>query len=423
MITDVATLLKGIIDEETAKLDQYELKHGPTIGKMYEGLTSEILNRAIPKELNLKFVTGVIHNGLGQMTGEIDCMLVRGHGEQIPYTSSYKWHVKDVIAVIEVKKTLYQNDLVDSYHHLRHVIDNFSTYIDNPNTTETFDISSSLKAFSHITGIKAPNYINADILMDELAIIYHTLITEQLSPIRIVIGYHGYKSEKNFRDALINHLGDNINSKGFGVLSFPQLIISGEYSIIKLNGQPYMTPMTTEYWDFLASSRANPILLILELLWTKLASEHNMGDLWGEDLISENLALLLSGKFEKKDGLYGWGYVYQDLTHKTLSQASAVEEWEPTYLTLNQFIIFSNLCGGKREFIDDPDLIKFLEESGDNSDIFFKSLIETGYIALEGNELHLTTTQCQCVILPSGAYAVAENNTGQLSRWIAKNIN
>ena len=89
MIHDVSDLLKGIMLEERAKLDAYSLKHGPTIGKMYEGLTSDILGRAIPESLGLQLQHGIIHDGQGTMSVEIDCMLVKGIGEKIPYTDSY----------------------------------------------------------------------------------------------------------------------------------------------------------------------------------------------------------------------------------------------------------------------------------------------------------------------------------------------
>lgn len=112
---------------------------------MYEGLTSNILEKTIPINLNLQVVNGVIYNELGQMSGEIDCMLVKGNGEQIPYTHSYKWHIKNVVAVFEVK-TLYKNDLTDSFEHLRGVLDNYLSNINSLDNTQTFDASSALRA-------------------------------------------------------------------------------------------------------------------------------------------------------------------------------------------------------------------------------------------------------------------------------------
>ena len=94
MLRTVAEILQGIANEERVNLDEFELKHGPTIGKMYEGLTSEILSRAIPEEIGLRIASGVIYDDSGVMTGEIDCMLVESEGIQIPYTNSFKWHIK-----------------------------------------------------------------------------------------------------------------------------------------------------------------------------------------------------------------------------------------------------------------------------------------------------------------------------------------
>ncbi len=206
MIKNVANLLKALIDQETKKLDQFDIKHGPTIGNMYEGLTADILNKAIPPKINLKLMSGFIHDGQGNMTGEIDCMLVEGDGEKVPYTEKYKWHIKDVIAVFEIKKHLYSKELKDSFIHLRGVLDTYGRYVDTGNGSKTFDVSSSLRAFAKITGIVAPDRKDIEKLPFELQIIYHTLITEQISPIRIVLGYHGFKSENNLRDALIDFL-------------------------------------------------------------------------------------------------------------------------------------------------------------------------------------------------------------------------
>jgi hypothetical protein len=83
MIKNVADLLQGFINEETKKLDTYKLKHGPTIGSMYEGLSVEVLNRAIPPQFNLKIVDGFITDGADYLSGQMDCMLVRGEGDLV----------------------------------------------------------------------------------------------------------------------------------------------------------------------------------------------------------------------------------------------------------------------------------------------------------------------------------------------------
>lgn len=420
MIKNVAQLLKGIMDEESKKLDAFELKHAPTIGKMYEGLTSTILEQTLPKDLNLQFVNGVIYNELGHMSGEIDCMLVKGEGKQIPYTQSYKWHIKNVIAVFEVKKTLYKNELTDSFEHLRDVLYNYTSNIDSLENNQTFNVGNALRAFSETTGVIAPTQDKIKQLPFEQEIIYHTLIIEQVSPLRIVIGFNGYKSEYSLREAFSDFLSDNLKIKGFGINSFPHLIISGDYSLIKMNGQPYSAPMQTDFWEFYASSRMNPIFLILELLWTRLSVNDDIANFWGEDLINENFALFLSGKIRKVDDKYGWEYKYTEIKKEVLSVQPQSKEWEPIYVSNTQFIIFNSLCNGANEQIDNPNLLNFLKEENENPDEFFQSLVQTGLIAIQNKKLELVTKQCQCVILPNGKFAVAENNSGRFTNWITK---
>ncbi|MCC6543180.1 MAG: hypothetical protein IT392_01605 [Nitrospirae bacterium] len=159
MLRNVAQLLDGFLNEEKRKLDEYNLKHGSTIGKMYEGLTADVLDRAIPEILGLQIVSGVIFDNTCQMTGEIDCMLVKGDGETIPYTNSFKWHVKDVIAVLEVKKTLYSNDLSDAFVHLRGVLDSYYRYIQVGVAEGNIDISPAHKAFAQTTKKKSLHHI------------------------------------------------------------------------------------------------------------------------------------------------------------------------------------------------------------------------------------------------------------------------
>ena len=83
MIRTVSDILNCFIEEERKKLDQFDLKHGPTIGSMYEGLTADVLNKAIPPHLDFRIESGVIYDDTNIMTGEIDCMIVRG-----PYVHS-----------------------------------------------------------------------------------------------------------------------------------------------------------------------------------------------------------------------------------------------------------------------------------------------------------------------------------------------
>jgi hypothetical protein len=420
MLRNIAQLLTGLLDQERKTLDKYDVKHGPTIGQMYEGLTADVLNRAIPQELGLQIVSGVIFDDSGLMTGQIDCMVVKGVGESIPYTNSFKWHIKDVIAVFEVKKTLYSDDLSDAFHHVRGVLDSYGRYIQSCPLSGEISISAARKAFAETTKKIAPSYSELKNLSFADEMIFHTLVIEQLSPVRIILGYHGFQSEYSFREAMFGFLQKNMNQRGFGVGSFPQLIISEKFSLIKANGQPYSAPMRNEYWDFYTSSPENPLIFVLELIWTRLQRDFKVGGLWGDDLQMERMHIFLSCRAMRKDGILGWEYRYTPISKEILLKESVLKEWSPAFLDQPQFVVINKLCRGTMEEIDDPELISYVEANGWGIENFTNSLLETGLVAMDGKRLILITEMCQCAILPTGQYVAGDNNFGRLSRWIEK---
>jgi hypothetical protein len=95
------------------------------------------------------------------------------------------------------------------------------------------DIRPALRAFAETTHRVAPGYED---LGDLAIVIFHTLVNEQTSIIRIVLGLHGFKSELAFRNALVELLRVNVGVNGFCPGSLPQLITSGSYSLAKANG-------------------------------------------------------------------------------------------------------------------------------------------------------------------------------------------
>ncbi|MBK8392045.1 MAG: hypothetical protein IPL23_23470 [Saprospiraceae bacterium] len=126
MISTVADFLEEFKKYAIEKIeaDEKDVVHRPTIGNIFEGLTSNILDKAIFKDFNLKIVQkSFIYNDSNIMSPEMDCLIVVGDGINISFTNQYKYHIKDVIAVIQVKKNLYANDIDDSYKNLRTIID------------------------------------------------------------------------------------------------------------------------------------------------------------------------------------------------------------------------------------------------------------------------------------------------------------
>ena len=89
MITTIAALLRDLMKKEAERLDGQDIAHGPTIGNMYEGLTRDILDRAIPADLDVRVVDGFVRGADGRLSPQMDAMVVVGEGEPIPYTSGF----------------------------------------------------------------------------------------------------------------------------------------------------------------------------------------------------------------------------------------------------------------------------------------------------------------------------------------------
>ncbi len=422
MIETVASLLEEFKNQELRLLDKFDIQHAPTIGEMYEGLTSTILEKAIPPHLGLQFVSGIIYDSSEEMTKQIDCMLVKGEGIEIPHTDKCKWHVKDVLVVFEVKKTLYSRDLEDAFENSRSVHECIRRCVAAKEFEVPKDISVLNRRFAEISKIIAPEYSKLNQLDYSIGMIYRILLMEHMSPIRIILGYHGFKTEYNFRKSMIELLSKNISLTGFGVGSLPQLIISDKFSLLKANGRPYTIPMHDDYWDFYVSTSTKPMRLILEFIWTKLGSNFSLGGFWGDDLKLEQMNKFISGKSIKEDNVYGWHYRYAEISKDKLEEKVDHREWSPEFLDDPQFVIINRLCNGSEENIDDLDFIKFIESKGWNRKEFVQSLLDTSLVALDGNTLVLITEKCECVILPDGKFVAGENNSGRLTRWVDKNV-
>lgn len=247
-------------------------------------------------------------------------------------------------------------------------------------------------------------------------------MSEQLAPVGIVVGYHGYASERAFRDSLLKHLRDQINTRGYGPGSFAQLMISGRYSLGKANGQPYSARMHDDWWPFYFSSRVNPLLLLLEYVWTRLDLEFGIGGLWGEDLFLERVNPLLLTQAAEEGGRIGWRYEWADLDEAELANGDDFEPWQPAFLSTEQFVVITRLCQGQRVFLDDHELLCYLGEGAVDPEELKASLLDTGLVAMAGSEIELITDRCETATLPDGRFIAGEDNTGRLTRWIARHL-
>lgn len=426
MIDTYGELLLEFMRAEQRRLDEYALTHGPTIGDMYEGLSRKVVSATLPLGTELSVVSGFITDGMDGLSRQIDCMLVSGEGEAIPLTQSFKWHVRDVIAVLAVKKTVHSKDIEDAIPVLQSVKDCQSRYIDSiQHGGGVVDLESAEYAFAQATKLVAPGYDRLKDLPFALQMVFHTLVMEQLSPTFIVLGYSGFASEYAFRNGIVGILERAVESGGarLGVPSFPQLIISGAYSAVKANGQPYVAPVEDGVWQFLLSCAENPALLLLEVIWTRLQLLFGGTAPWGEDLETQVMHGFLGANAVQAGDRVGWEYFFTEGSNEELAASPVRTAWSPSIVTAEEATILDKIFNDGAVSLQDARFIKFLTEKGLSSEDIVSSLLSTDLVAIDGQELVSIARKPVTAVLPDGRIVIGDDNTGRLTRWVQGRIN
>jgi len=240
-IETMSALLDALRQEENETLQREKVNHPGTIGDMYEGLTQEILGRATAFAEGIAVVTGFITDDHGASSDQLDCMVVRGPGETIPYTTRKRYRIDDVVAVVEVKKNLYASQLKSGYENLASV--------------RGFEprAARSRRLFRHaFQSIALRPLPETEADWEEMTyaeqMLHVTLADEARYPVRIVLGYNGYATEAGLRDSFARFLEDATRggaAQGFGVRSLPTLVTCGGYGLVKANGMPTSPRSTT----------------------------------------------------------------------------------------------------------------------------------------------------------------------------------
>ncbi|MAU01271.1 MAG: hypothetical protein CL608_29350 [Anaerolineaceae bacterium] len=442
MIRTVAELLEAFQLREIEILDNQNLKHAPTIGRMYEGLTQEILRQAIPSDINLRVVSGFIESYGGELSRQIDCMLVSGEGTPIPYTEELKYHIAQVIAVIEVKKNLYSNELDSAYRNLLSTKELSLKGLKDEGTS----VRLFREAFYSLVGEDPFSYEDFDQMPFWKKHICLALNSESLIPIRMAIGYHGFASENSLREAFISYLNEKIDVDGYGPVSLPNLITSGDFSLIKLNCMPYgirvnsrqafydlfglfdidptNIPVSGEnMWPLYASYPANPLLLLLELIWTRLGHSFQL-NINDDDLGIEVIRPLVLAKAIERDGQVGWHYEFIPFSDEQLAKLPTLLNWRPMVLNKEQSLIVLHLIdnenSGEISEIDihDPELVKLLNSNIDELDRVIKSISRMGILDIKDEKISLSTRHLKVAAMPNGEIVAGDDNEGMFTKWL-----
>ncbi len=337
MIRKASELLGEFIELEKRKLDGFDMLHMPTLGSAYEEITKQGIYQdfAIPKGLDLRVVSGFISIGGEMLAEQIDCMLVHGQGERYGLTQQYKYDINNVLCIFEVKKNLRKADYVDALHHLakirRKFADNFEERLINEGYKP--DITNARRRFSQLTGKVAPEeYLGIHHLSKADGILFYALVQESLSPITIIHGYEGYKTESGLRSAFLDILEEAWkNGAGWGIPSIPTLVTSNNFCLVKGSGIPFLVVQNKNEWVSVFSTRHNSAKLILELTWSKIGEYFNAKMPWNDGLHMDSVQPLLIAEAREVDEAAGWAYRTVEFNEKHMVRGDD-NLWSPSRL-------------------------------------------------------------------------------------------
>lgn len=409
MIKTVGDLLQALMVREAAVLGKQDVDHTLTIGAMYEGLTQDALRRALPRSAPISVVGGFARDSKGTKSRQLDCMIVFGDGEPVPYTPLFTYPIEQVLVVIEVKKTLYKQQFDEGFQNLRSLL--------ALKIADDFQIPEMLEsAFQLISGQALPD--NPDDIKDPLIQqLYHILVVESAYPARILLGYEGYKSGRALRKGIVSHLQAMVDAGGAnaGPSSLPDLIMNTHEAVVKVNGFPFVGPLKDGSWPLLCSIvNSKPALALLEVIWTRLHMRvGGTPEMFGEDLDLEAVAKLVDYKYVPDKP--GWSIsVFPDVSNEEL-RAAEQRRWEPIFIDETEHVLLLWLCNNQELDISSP-------PSGaepERVQAAIRRLVDTRLVgpdASRTNVFRLLTTKCKVVILPDGKIVAGEDISGRLTR-------
>lgn len=418
-IETLSDLLNVFVDIQNKVLSSQGIKHPTTIGAMYEGLSKEVFKHAIFKGKDIRVITNSFIEGCDK---EFDVMIVEGEGKRIPYTDRFKYEANQVLVVVQVKKSLYSSELKDSFANLQFIIDYYKNVEPEPWMNKMF-----VDALRGVIG-KTPAALVSHELSPYEEAVYHSLRCESYLPLRIVWGYNGFASENNLRESFVSFLSENkstkdLRIKGYGPNNYPNLIICDDYTIIKMDGMPFVVPLDGNgWWTFYATSHFNKMRFLLEALWTRLSYKYDLPiEIFGEDLQQEPATVFLKVRFNDEKGAEGWLLDYWKATDDQLKDNYEVKEWNPVEIDEAQFSVLQVMSRkGVINWVEDHKLHSFVVKEGYASiEDFVKKLCATRLVCCEGKFLKYLTDECVCACCKGRWYA-ADNKNNRLLNWIKK---
>lgn len=422
MIKTVADFLQELRAKELEAIQGFEdVGHQGMIGDMYEGLTRELLHRALFDGADLRVVSGKVRMPDGRMSRQMDAMVVVGVGKAMPRTTHWIYPPEQVVAIVEVKKSLYATALDEAYQNLRSINDDY------------YMSRIPREWFRSVYRLVAKDELPADGDLNRLPLrlrgLAETLMWDVALPARIVFGYDGYANEYTLREGFFGYLQrvfESGVSEGYGPAGLPSLILCGKCSLVKLNAMPYCARTDSDReWLVYGSSAHNPLRFLLEILWTQLAARGCVStEVFGDDLDEERLNAFLSVRLEQRGSTAGWTYRHHGGGKADLAVTPASGDWCPTLLKPEEVALIARLCAmGELDTASDPTWSSFVVSAGDGLEASIARLRSEALAAIDhAGILRLLTKNLQVVCTPDLGWVAAENSSGRLTRWILRGL-
>lgn len=297
----------------------------------------------------------------------------------------------------------------------------FWEYAKTIKSSDGVDISPPLYVYSQILGEPTPVGKQFDELPFDKKAVHEMLRNDHVAPVRIILGYGGFKTEHSLRQGFLKFLEQNPNRPGFGGSALPNLIVCGENSIIKTNGQPFYSQPWRGRYLLYASSSHSPILWILNLILTRISHLYAAPRWYGRDLSIDKFIRLLWGKAAVNGEAKGWEYWERSVSAKDLKElpVQTKEEWQPIQSSEQQSILLQ-LVGddgiSKSDVLTEMLNIQITEEQ---TLALIDDLIAKRLIGWDGETLVFLTQRCVTIITKDG-FVVHDMVDERLAEWMAQ---
>ncbi|MBN1997220.1 hypothetical protein JW935_06700 [candidate division KSB1 bacterium] len=177
--------------------------------------------------------------------------------------------------------------------------------------------------------------------------------------------------------------------------------------------------MTDDYWEFIASYTYNPLLIMLELIWTRLEYVYNIPlSSLEEEFALESLAPLLATKCIKQKGKIGWVNGYRILSKKQLEASRVSQNWKPIIIDKILYFFLLRLCKEKSINVNDPSLIDFLDSKQVALGEFIRKIQKTGLVTIHDGNFKFLVRKCGLDILKNGNFICGDNSAQQFEKWL-----